>query len=102
MKNQDLHNYCCLTYKLFTIDKVLHIKIFGFIIKICRFERFKNNMEVYTNENTNATEDLSWALQIGDLDTVKEQLQRLSRENGVIHLDSILCIVLIDKLYNII
>ncbi|VVC27339.1 Ankyrin repeat-containing domain,Ankyrin repeat [Cinara cedri] len=42
-------------------------------------------MEVCTNENTNKVfggEDLSWALQIGDLDTVKEQLQRLTRENG--------------------
>jgi len=44
-------------------------------------------MEVCTNENGNsavASEDLSWALQIGDLDTVKEQLQRLAKENGVI------------------
>jgi len=42
-------------------------------------------MEVCTNENGNcASEDLSWALQIGDLDTVKEQLQRLARENRVI------------------
>jgi len=44
-------------------------------------------MEVCTNENRNsavASEDLSWALQIGDLDTVKEQLQRLAKENGVI------------------
>lgn len=44
-------------------------------------------MEVCPNENANksvANEDLSWALQIGDLDTVKEQLQRLVRENGVI------------------
>lgn len=44
-------------------------------------------MEVCTNENGNgvvATEDLSWALQIGDLDTVKEHLQRLAKENGVI------------------
>jgi len=44
-------------------------------------------MEVCTNENGNcavASEDLSWALQIGDLDTVKEQLQRLAIENRVI------------------
>lgn len=44
-------------------------------------------MEVCSNENTNqavASEDLSWALQIGDLETVKEQLQRLATENGVI------------------
>lgn len=44
-------------------------------------------MEVCTNENGKsavASEDLSWALQIGDLDTVKEQLQRLAKENGVI------------------
>ncbi|KAL4135538.1 hypothetical protein QTP88_007144 [Uroleucon formosanum] len=42
-------------------------------------------MEVCTGENGNcavASEDLSWALQIGDLDTVKEQLQRLAKENG--------------------
>lgn len=44
-------------------------------------------MEVCPNENASSTvasEDLSWALQIGDLDTVKEQLQRLARKNGVI------------------
>jgi len=44
-------------------------------------------MEVCTSENGScavASEDLSWALQIGDLDTVKEQLQRLAKENGVI------------------
>lgn len=43
-------------------------------------------MEVCPNENANsavASEDLSWALQIGDLDTVKEQLQTLARKNGV-------------------
>lgn len=49
-------------------------------------------MEVCTNENTNASEDLSWALQIGDLDTVKEQLQRLSKENGVIRSFSFSCV----------
>lgn len=44
-------------------------------------------MEVCTGETGScavASEDLSWALQIGDLDTVKEQLQRLAKENGVI------------------
>ncbi|XP_025409140.1 myotrophin-like [Sipha flava] len=42
-------------------------------------------MEVCPDENASSTvasEDLSWALQIGDLDTVKEQLQRLARKNG--------------------
>lgn len=42
-------------------------------------------MEVCSNENaSNANEDISWALQIGDLDTVKEHLQRHARENKVI------------------
>lgn len=36
------------------------------------------------NPNKNTYEDLSWALQIGDLDTVKEQLQRFVTENSVI------------------
>lgn len=44
-------------------------------------------MEVCPSENTNKVvggEDLSWALQIGDFDTVKEQLQKLTRANVVI------------------
>lgn len=43
-------------------------------------------MEVCSTENTNKTdvgEDISWALQIGDLDTVKEQLQILTIKNKV-------------------
>lgn len=43
-------------------------------------------MEVCPTENTNKTvagEDISWALQIGDLDTVKEQLQILAVQNKV-------------------
>ncbi|XP_050438309.1 myotrophin-like [Adelges cooleyi] len=40
-------------------------------------------MDVCTNGDSMAvSEDLSWALQIGDLDTVKEQVQRLCKENG--------------------
>lgn len=42
-------------------------------------------MEGCANVNTsNASEDISWALQIGDLDTVKEQLEKHARENKVI------------------
>lgn len=41
-------------------------------------------MEVCANENSsNGSEDISWALQIGDLDTVKEHLQRHAKENKV-------------------
>lgn len=46
-------------------------------------------MEIIPNENLNnsvPSEELCWALQIGDLDKVKEQLQRLASENAVIHL----------------
>lgn len=43
-------------------------------------------MEVCPTDNTNKTvvsEDISWALQIGDLDTVKEQLQILAAQDKV-------------------
>lgn len=45
-------------------------------------------MEICSDENINktvASEDLSWAFQIGDHETVKEQLQRLAKENWVIN-----------------
>jgi len=42
-------------------------------------------MEVGSNENKAvSTEELCWALQIGDLDKVKELLQKLTSENAVI------------------
>ncbi|XP_050530350.1 myotrophin-like [Daktulosphaira vitifoliae] len=40
-------------------------------------------MEVSTNGDSVAvSEDLSWALQIGDLETVKEQIQKFAKENS--------------------
>lgn len=42
-------------------------------------------MEVSTNGDSVAiSEDLSWALQIGDLETVKEHIQKFAKENKVI------------------
>jgi len=59
----------------FTLVLFAHVRSWNIIVK---------TMEVCSNESKAVPmEELCWALQIGDLDKVKEQLQRLNSENTV-------------------